>query len=411
MKKKIPAIIMLLIIMLSMSSVQAQAAYTSPYTVKYTDIPWNVAPGLVAAGLTYHAVQDGKEMVEKYWNRCTPTIRAEWQEMYSSTSAGVSTITQSLWNDMITWVDANFNAGDNAFPVAVDTVVSIGTASAGPYYNSLFFTGTQSGVTVTAFRLWYEQKVVSGSLKWVVHEPYQDYYVPVSTSDVLGFVKKSTGMISTIIQNKSTLSCSSHDIGYEYGVYDLVFDNMTGDASIDDPGRDFTNTSTNARKVAVPSSWITADDVITGMQDKTVTDLVNQDIGEPLTADETQTGILDSATSTVAAINAAVTTFFDLSQPIDLSPFQVTGSIFTTKFPFSLPWDVMHAFSAASAEGAAPNFEWKLNVPMGATFREYTIPVDLTIFNPLLPYIRILELFLFDLALVLLTPRLLGGDQ
>lgn len=90
---------------------------------------------------------------------------------------------------------------------------------------------------------------------------------------------------------------------------------------------------------------------------------------------------------------------------INFEPFKKLAHIFTTKFPFSLPWDFKRGIE--SLEGG----EWdrKIVIPaIGDYWPEMTI--DLTMFDNIAAITRIIMLIVFDFGLIFATRKLMGGD-
>ncbi len=117
---------------------------------------------------------------------------------------------------------------------------------------------------------------------------------------------------------------------------------------------------------------------------------------------------IGSVVSGIAEIPVAIARFFDLNQPINFEPLKVTGVLFTKAFPFSLPWDLLHSFTSLSADVGNPDFSIK--VPATPFWNAYTIPIDLSRFGDLLKFVKAIELIAFDIGLILLTRKLLGGS-
>lgn len=106
-------------------------------------------------------------------------------------------------------------------------------------------------------------------------------------------------------------------------------------------------------------------------------------------------------TSGIDSFTGSVARFFDLSIPVDLSPLQIAGTTFTTKFPFSLPWDLKNAFNLMVATPVAP--EWTIS------YMGNDISFNFDLVENYVPMIRTFMLILFDVGLILVTRKLLGG--
>lgn len=105
------------------------------------------------------------------------------------------------------------------------------------------------------------------------------------------------------------------------------------------------------------------------------------------------------------ALTIAITTFFDITIPVNLEPLKV-GSTLTTKFPFSLPWDLGGSFTNFSSSSWVPKWEMVFNYPgVGA------VPwvIDLSNWTWVANVCKAIELVIFDIGLVYATRKLLGG--
>ncbi len=99
-----------------------------------------------------------------------------------------------------------------------------------------------------------------------------------------------------------------------------------------------------------------------------------------------------------------VTGYLDLDDTLDR--FQLPSSI-STKFPFSLPFDIYNLFNVFSAEPVTPQF----TVPLDMTSvggEVYNIDIDLSDFDDVANIVRWLLYGLFLIGLIILTNKLIG---
>lgn len=90
---------------------------------------------------------------------------------------------------------------------------------------------------------------------------------------------------------------------------------------------------------------------------------------------------------------------------IDWSKLKQIGNIFTTKFPFSLPWDIGRALEAVFGQFDEHNIpSWTVSI-YNTTFT-ITIP---EVFHSWFPITRNLILIAFDIGLIYSVRKLLGG--
>lgn len=111
--------------------------------------------------------------------------------------------------------------------------------------------------------------------------------------------------------------------------------------------------------------------------------------------------ILSRLRDLISSLTNAIDKFFDLSQPINLAPLNMSAVTFTTKFPFSLPWDLLHSFTILGGTGVAPS--WDIN------YMATTVSINFDFVDDWIPFIRFMELLIFDVGLIMATRRLLGG--
>jgi len=167
------------------------------------------------------------------------------------------------------------------------------------------------------------------------------------------------------------------------------------------------------RKFGVPTGDLTIDNLI----GKTFTD-VDQTSADPIDppvdppADTTFDGTteitgLSSVFNAIKTMSANIAKFFDLTTPVNLEPLRVTGDIFTTRFPFSLPWDLMRSFQLFNDNTFNPVLN--INIPKGPILPNLNFNLDLSVWSDIVGYIKALELLIFDITLVLMTRKLLGG--
>lgn len=99
-----------------------------------------------------------------------------------------------------------------------------------------------------------------------------------------------------------------------------------------------------------------------------------------------------------------VTGYLDLDDTLDR--FQLPSSI-STKFPFSLPFDIYNLFNVFSADPVTPKF----TVPLDMTSvggEVYNIDIDLSDFDDIANIVRWLLYGLFLIGLIILTNKLIG---
>ena len=98
---------------------------------------------------------------------------------------------------------------------------------------------------------------------------------------------------------------------------------------------------------------------------------------------------------------------------INWQPLIINGRELTTKFPFSIPWDVMRQLSVFNADPQTPVFEVNIEkyLSLDAEHSVIDIPmrftIDFSMFNTLASVIRWFNLILFDIGLILMIRKIL----
>lgn len=102
----------------------------------------------------------------------------------------------------------------------------------------------------------------------------------------------------------------------------------------------------------------------------------------------------------------------DLSRPtrkLDFTPLLMTGESFTTKFPFSIPWDLKNQFSVFNVTNETPVFEIdKQNfIVIGNKNIPFKMDISLEQFESIAAATRWFFLIGFDVGIILLMRRLM----
>lgn len=90
----------------------------------------------------------------------------------------------------------------------------------------------------------------------------------------------------------------------------------------------------------------------------------------------------------------------------DFDGFKELGETFTTKFPFSIPFDIYRLFEAVFGDMGSerPHFVY----PVGNTEFEIGIPAY---FDEWMPFARSMLLIIFDIGLIYAVRKMMGGNQ
>lgn len=126
-------------------------------------------------------------------------------------------------------------------------------------------------------------------------------------------------------------------------------------------------------------------------------------------------GVLQQLLQWVKSIGLAITGLWTLlttgliGDPGDLIMPDISVETFSTKFPFSLPWDLKNAISSLAYTEDMPEFELKWPDGLGGNvMMMIRVPQA---FGYVVTFIRAAFLLIFMIGLVYLTPKLLGGAK
>lgn len=157
-----------------------------------------------------------------------------------------------------------------------------------------------------------------------------------------------------------------------------------------------TLTGNVGQNVTVPSSVSDMSGSSVQVQDEST--LIGETASAINTELATQTGLLSSIASAL-----------DMTQPLNLQPLTIDGTLLTNKFPFSLPWDLQRAVTALNVTPSFPALSLSFPNPLSP---DHPIPftVDVSQFTAvLIPIVRGAFLILFSLGLLFATRKLQGG--
>ncbi len=118
-------------------------------------------------------------------------------------------------------------------------------------------------------------------------------------------------------------------------------------------------------------------------------------------------GKADAIRQSVDNVNSSINVLTDTSGAINFEPLKKVGTLFTTAFPFSLPFDLYNSFAkVADVQAREPNFDIQLNTPL---LGEVDFDIDISMWRNLIAVMRTFELICFDIGLIFVTRKLLGG--
>lgn len=96
------------------------------------------------------------------------------------------------------------------------------------------------------------------------------------------------------------------------------------------------------------------------------------------------------------------------SNKINWRPLKTSGVLFTTKFPFSLPWDLLKTFKALLIDDPDPPV-WDIKWHDEILNKDLGFKLDLTRFDTIFKVARVFVLLALIVGLIMSTRKLLGG--
>ncbi|OPY59652.1 MAG: hypothetical protein A4E55_00117 [Pelotomaculum sp. PtaU1.Bin035] len=174
-----------------------------------------------------------------------------------------------------------------------------------------------------------------------------------------------------------------------------------GEQIVTIPGYDYINEE-NRRDVAVPNAL----DELVGKGSADVQNPVYNP-SQPITEPSTETGWLQGIWNSITSLPTSIyNTFTANPAAINLEPLKLVGTEITNKFPFSLPWDFLRSFEEFEASGFNP----VMTINLGSHLGNVDMVLDFSMFSNIVEVVRKIELVLFDIGLIMITRKLLGGS-
>lgn len=362
---------------------------------------------LVAAGVTCATGYALQSATDWYYSSASAATKTALSNAANNVVDGVVNVADDLWTSTRDWVAANFVAGGTSATITNALLNSAYSYGQYEYTSERIFNMTSTQDTV--FKLMKIEITGTNVKRWGWSSGAW-----VLSAEYVGAVKYvmdyASGKNNIIFKNASNAAVATYNSSYAY-LYDATQPSTTiayTGESVISPTWDIKDQISGLRKIGFP---ITFDDLI----GKKYTD-VNKSITEnpPANppADTTFDGTseitgLSSVFNAVKTMSANIAKFFDLATPINMEPLKLSGEIFTTRFPFSLPWDLMRSFQLFNDDSFSPLIN--IHIPAGPKLPALNFNIDLSMWTGIVPYVKAIELLLFDISLVLLTRKLLGG--
>lgn len=373
-----------------------------------------IASALIATGVCV-ATKEAAENAAEWLFESAPAIANDILQAASVAVNGAMELTEQTWTSLRTWTQTYFSETTTE-QIAWPTVASmpVGIHLNGPYYHFTDIDAQLADGPIIIPAMWasycaksgtyagwiweYEYRYESGYLKiyerkWkddgdtlVQDWTYNTKKAFIPSDGVPAFELSTTGtsgQIRAYWPNGTVEYLKSDGGNFADFTYSTAIP-YTGADVLSNPTWDIENEE-GKRMVCFPPS-------IQDLAGKTYTDVIN-----PTAAN----------TGDIADITTAIGNFFDFSTPINWEPLQVSGALFTNKFPFSLPWDLLHSFQVWQIPEEEVIFN--ISVPDTQYLKGMAFNINFDWFKGFIPIIKTIELLLFDVALIMATRRLLGG--
>lgn len=393
---------------------------------------------LIAGGLSFvdttslqGAVQQFQDANTEGWALMTAAAGAA----YAYGSCQVADVNDDLWTSIVNFVDTNFNVGENPTYTQSPLGEIIPNYFFPPQENLVVSNGTGSWTITRNLNAgnWYWDAWSSSGSHLSVPESYGPQYKTYVNDGYLWLAQyrsNGTFLSSSLVPGAVLAAPILGDIVAEAEA-------IIGGAEVGTANRDIPKGPNGNRPVGFP--WpvvgatgvsLTLDQILDYLLGKGSTDVINggQGLGEtpqtptdplnpPVGYPDTDVGWLQNIWGQLVAVKTGVLTLSktvsDFIAPpvavsVNLEPLKLTGVALTNVFPFSLPWDLarsMNPFYTTSS------FEPILSLGpfdmpgVGAC----TWAINLSNWSPAITLVRAMELLFFDIGLVLLTRKLMGG--
>lgn len=407
---------------------------------------------LIAAGLSFTDTESLQSAVQTFQDTNSEgwaLIEAAAGAAYAYGSVYNTVVSDSLWQNVTNYVDANYISGENTIytnePFAdfiPNYYVPFGVAGA------VISSGTAQ-ITINNYHFDAE----NGYHVWTVVLPAsQNTFVSTSASGnefkswisdgALYLMCRRAGSVEVYFNGAAGAVAAA---GITAGVA-AVAGTLTGDAAwLDSVARELDwgpegpNQEPPQKKIGFP--WplvgatgvsLTLDELLDRLLGEHAPDVKNGGPGiseqpynpptvdpenPPLDRPSTDAGWLENIWAQLVAVKTGVLTLSktvsDFILPpvpvsVNLEPLKLTGVALTNVFPFSLPWDLarsMNPFYTTSSFEPIFNLG-PFDMPgVGAC----TWAINLSNWSAAVTLVRAMELLFFDIGLVLLTRKLMGG--
>jgi len=430
MLKKTLALLIIVTLLLNICTIEAQAALPAViYGAAEAGIICDVAAGLIAAGLVFSVKECAEHAAQWFWDTTTQAVKDQIITSHNEAVNNVVEIQDETWTSYRDHVQTNYQNVADGYTYRDKTItapspfVESGIAyeiedidGAFPYYSQggMLIPGKWIVFKDIAHNKYIENMWMrEGDYIAVYIRSYLDGQTPgtwtkcsqagyieteVTNDDQIRWMVYSEDGIDHVgvklrLPTGTKVSASQLYIYGQARVYICSAVNYSGTEALDSPTWDFEN-SQGKREVAVPP-------VLNDLLDKDYNEIAT----EGAVFEDGTAGVAPSATT--SSIVNAINNFFDLDTPINWDPLIVSGALFTNKFPFSLPWDLLHSFNVWQTPEEEVVFN--ISVPDTQYLKGMAFNINFDWFKGFIPIIKTIELILFDIALILATRRLLGG--
>lgn len=89
------------------------------------------------------------------------------------------------------------------------------------------------------------------------------------------------------------------------------------------------------------------------------------------------------------------------SDSLNFGPLKIAGYLFTTKFPFSIPWDIERQFAVFDVTPKPAILKVDKTIPLFGTSMKMKFEIDFTIMEPVAVVVRWFMIIAFDLGMIL----------
>lgn len=408
---------------------------------------------LVAGGLvTYNNVNSAKALAFKLYDMSSSSFRQTLNNINTLKEASFL-FTAGLWKELIDNLKAIYNSNFNySYILPIGSSVSADMSKINfvdkystsqyiqytayiifPFNSNIYFTN------IYGYPSYFSIGSYSGGFVSIVEHTTDSngnsktYNATYSSRDPSGNPVSSGLCLQAVTTHWTGYSGTDATVFHDVGSYStFVFGDINPSSSFSASSGSISSDSVlsyNSSGVVVSDSVLNTDDTTLSNSisstnvkiptydnsvdaDTNINNLLNQLIGvdtQTYNNSLSNTNILSNILSSVSSIANSLTYGLvgDVSK-VNFQPLRLSVSALTTKFPFSLPWDLYNVFFLLNVSPQVPKLAFNLSF---GSIHVPDVSFDFSWLDPYMGLFRWSEYIIFCIGLILATRRLFGGAE